>query len=702
MQNVIKREFLIKGLHCASCASEIEISVNKIYGIEKANVDFVGKRLMFEYMNSDDGERIINRAIEIIDQIEPGAEIIERNDSQNIEKEDKGEIKKQVLILSASLLLFSIPYIFKINDIWRLIIYSAAYVLAGKEVVFKAVKNLFFGRLFDENFLMTIATIGAFAIGESPEAAAVMIFFNIGELFQDVALNRSRKSIKTLMNIRPDYANIIIENQIRQVSPESISVGDIIVVKPGERAPLDGKVLKGETTLDTSALTGESIPKDVKPGDTILSGSINKSNLISVKVEKEYRESAVAKILDLVENAALKKAPTENFITKFARVYTPIVVFSALLITILPTAIYGTDTFEQWLYRALVFLVISCPCALVVSIPLSFFGGIGGASKKGILVKGGNYLEALNNIDTVVFDKTGTLTEGVFKVKEIQGVNGFTKEDVLKFAVIAESFSNHPIALSIKEAYEGKADMSVVIAHEEITGQGIKVKTSIGDILAGNSKLMENQNIEYEKIHTSGTIVYVAVNNIYAGYIMIADSIKIDAPNLIKDLKTMGNIKTVMLTGDNKIVAETISEQLGLDEVHYELLPQDKVQILEGIKKNKKGKGNIIFIGDGINDAPVLAMADIGIAMGGLGSDAAIEASDIVLMTDEPSKLTEAIKVAKFTRKVVWQNISFALGVKILVLIMGIFGLATMWEAVFADVGVALIAVLNATRVIKA
>ena len=702
MQNVIKKEFLIKGLHCASCAAEIERSISKIYGVENAKIDFIGKRLLLEYTDLTDEDKIISRAVETINKIEQGVEIIEKNNSQNIETEDKGEIKKQVLILSASLLLFLIPYAFKITDMWKLIFFSAAYVLTGKVVVFKAVKNLFSGRLFDENFLMTIATIGAFAIGEYPEAAAVMIFFNIGELFQDIALDRSRKSIKTLMNIRPDYANIIVENQIHQVSPESISVGDVIVIKPGERVPLDGKVLKGETTLDTSALTGESIPKDVKSGDAILSGSINKSNLISVKVDKEYKESTVAKILDLVENAALKKAPTENFITKFARVYTPIVVFSALLITILPTAIYGMGTFKQWLYRALVFLVISCPCALVVSIPLSFFGGIGGASKKGILVKGGNYLEALNNIDTAVFDKTGTLTEGVFKVKEIQGVNGFTKEDVLKFAVIAESFSNHPIALSIKEAYEEKVDMSVVIAHEEITGQGIKVETSVGDILAGNSKLMESQNIEYEGTDATETVVYVAINNIYAGYIMIADSIKQDALNLIKDIKAMGNIKTVMLTGDNKIVAETISKRLGLDEVYYELLPRDKVQILEGIKKNKKGKGNIIFIGDGINDAPVLAMADIGIAMGGLGSDAAIEASDIVLMTDEPSKLTEAIKVAKFTRKVVWQNIFFALGVKTLVLIMGVFGLATMWEAVFADVGVALIAVLNATRVIKA
>lgn len=701
MQNTVKKEFSIKGLHCANCAAEMEGSINKISGVKKANVDFIGKRLILEYPNSMDGNSITDQISKIIDGIEQGVKIIDKNDFQNIEPEEKNEIKGQMIVLAISLLLFALPYLLKLPHMWRIIVYSATYVLAGKDVVYRAIKNIFNGRIFDENFLMTIATVGAFAIGEYPEAAAVMIFFNIGELFQDIALHRSRKSIKALMNIRPDYANIIVENQIQQVSPESVSVGDIIIVKPGEKVPLDGTILKGETTLDTSALTGESVPKDVKEGDTVLSGTINKSKMISIKVEKEYSESTVTKILDLVENAALKKAPTENFITKFAKVYTPIVVFAALAIVIIPTAIYGAGTFGKWFYRALVFLVISCPCALVVSIPLSFFGGIGGASKKGILVKGGNYLEALNNIEAVVFDKTGTLTEGVFKVKEIHAENGFDKKELLQYAALAESFSDHPIALSIKEAYGKSADLSLVSAHEEITGQGIKVNTKIGDVLAGNSKLMDNEGIEYQKVDSVGTIVYIAINDIYAGYIMISDSIKPDAYDLIKGLKAKGISKTIMLTGDNKAVAEAISGELGLNEVYYELLPQDKVRILEKIKDEKKGKGNVIFIGDGINDAPVLAAADIGMAMGGLGSDAAIEASDIVLMTDEPSKLIEAINVAKFTRKIVWQNIIFALGVKAFVLILGVFGIATMWEAVFADVGVALIAVLNAARVIK-
>ncbi|NLN48976.1 MAG: cadmium-translocating P-type ATPase [Clostridiales bacterium] len=701
MKNIIRKEFAIKGLHCANCAAEMESGINKIIGVKKANIDFIGKRLVLEYPNSMDENNIINQTSKIMDNIESGVRIIEMNDYQNIESSEKNEIKIQVITLIVSLLLFAIPYIVMLPNIWRIIFYSGAYVLAGKEVVYRAVKNLFSGRVFDENFLMTIATIGAFAIGEYPEAAAVMIFFNIGELFQDIALDRSRKSIETLMNIRPDYANIMVESQIQQVSPESVSVGDIIIVKPGEKVPLDGTVLKGNTTIDTSALTGESVPKDVKEGDTVLSGTINKSRMISIRVDKEYSESTVTKILDLVENAALKKAPTENFITKFAKIYTPIVVFAALAIIIIPTGIYGVETFSKWFYRALVFLVISCPCALVVSIPLSFFGGIGGASKKGILVKGGNYLEALNNIEAVVFDKTGTLTEGVFKVKEVHAENNYKEEELLQFAALAESYSDHPIALSIKEAYGKSADLSLVSAHEELTGQGIKVNTEIGDVLAGNSKLMDNEGIEYKKVDSIGTIVYIAINDIYAGYIMISDSIKPDSYDLIKGLKTKNINKTIMLTGDNKVVAETISEELGLNKVYYELLPQDKVRILEKIKDEKKGKGNIVFIGDGINDAPVLAMADIGIAMGGLGSDAAIEASDIVLMTDEPSKLIEAIDVAKFTRKVVWQNIAFALGVKGLVLILGVFGFATMWEAVFADVGVALIAVLNATRVIK-
>lgn len=613
----------------------------------------------------------------------------------------KRKINIQTIRFIIALALFAVPYLFKLPDIWRIIAFSMAYILSGSEVIINAINNLIRGKLFDENFLMTIATVGAFAIGDYGEAAAVMLFFNIGEIFQHAAVDHSRKSIKALMDIRPDYANIIIDDNIEQVSPEKIAIGDIIIVKPGERVPLDGTVFEGETTMDTSALTGESMPRDVDIGDEVLSGFINKNKVILVKVDKVYSESTVSKILDLVEKAALKKAPTENFITKFAEVYTPVVVFAALAIAILPTLAFGINTFHRWLYRALIFLVISCPCALVVSIPLSFFGGIGGASKKGILVKGGNYLEALNHIDTVVFDKTGTLTEGVFKVNEINAVSDFKESEILKYAAIAEGYSNHPIALSIKEAYGDKIDLSLIKAHEEFTGEGIKVTTHEDSIIVGNDRLMEREGINYKKTKSIGTILYIAINNIYAGYITISDNVKRDTSHLVKDLKEIGIKKTIMLTGDNKKVAQSISEQLGLDEVYYELLPQDKVEILEKMKNEKKDKGNIIFVGDGINDAPVLAIADIGVAMGGLGSDAAIEASDIVLMTDEPSKLVEAFKIARFTRKIVWQNIGLALGVKTIVLVMGLFGLATMWSAVFADVGVALLAVLNAMRIIK-
>lgn len=701
MGEVMKREFIIKGLHCANCAAKMEVSINNILGVKKAYVDFVGKRLILEYKSPKDEDRIINETIKTMNNIEEGIEIIERKPTKQLEVEKDGEISSQLLRLIVSLILFAAGQLLSLTEIWRLVIFCAAYVLSGGEVVYKALRNLFRGSLFDENFLMTVATIGAFAIGEYPEAAAVMIFYNIGELFQDMAVNRSRKSIKALMNIRPDHANLVVGNTIQEVSPEEVSLGDIIMVKAGERVPLDGTVIKGETSMDTSALTGESMPRDIKVGDTVLSGFINKNKMISIRVDKEYYESTVAKILDLVENAALKKAPTENFITKFARIYTPVVVFTALAIVLIPTAIFGTDTFLQWLYRALIFLVVSCPCALVVSIPLSFFGGIGGASKRGILVKGGNYLEALNHIDTVVFDKTGTLTEGVFKVNEIIGRAGFEKEDVLKYASIAESYSDHPIAISIKEAYGETIDLSDVLSHEDIPGHGIKVKTTSGNIFVGNNKLMEREAIDYERVQSVGTIVHVAVDGIYAGHVVISDTPKIDAQNTVKNLKKEGVKNIVMLTGDGESAALAVSEQLGIDKTYYELLPQGKVEILEKIKMEKKSNGNVVFVGDGINDAPVLTMADIGVAMGGLGSDAAIEASDIVLMTDEPSKLIEGINIAKFTRKIVWQNIIFALSVKLIVLIMGAFGLATMWEAVFADVGVALLAVINAMRVTR-
>lgn len=704
MEEVLKREFIIKGLHCANCAAKIERGINNISGIDKASLDFVGKRLILEYKSSEDGERILNETIKTIDNIEDGVEIVEKQSAvkeEAEEQEGKNKIKLEIWKLAVALVVFAAAQLFKLPGTWNLVLFAAAYVLAGGEVVYSAFRNLFRGNVFDENFLMTIATIGAFAIGEYPEAAAVMVFFNIGEIFQDLAVDRSRRSIKALMNIRPDHANLISGHSVVEVSPEDVQIGDIILVKPGERVPLDGTVMRGETSVDTSALTGESAPRSVKAGDAVLSGSIVKNNMITLKVDKEYSQSTVAKILDLVENAALKKAPTENFITKFAKVYTPIVVFTALGIALIPSMIYGFDTFSQWLYRALIFLVVSCPCALVVSIPLSFFGGIGGASKRGILVKGGNYLEALNSVHTVVFDKTGTLTEGVFKVNEIVSRKDYLVDGVLEYAATAESFSDHPIALSIREAYGKSIDLSKVLHHEDITGKGIRVKTDAGEILVGNEKLMESEGISYEKVEASETIVYVAIEGNYAGYILISDKPKADAKETIRALKDAGIKKVVMLTGDNKATAMSVKQALGLDEAYYELLPHEKVEILEKIKNEKTEKGNVVFVGDGINDAPVLTMADIGVAMGGLGSDAAIEASDIVLMTDEPSKLVEGIKIAAFTRKIVLQNIVFALGIKLIVMAMGAFGIATMWEAVFADVGVALIAVLNAMRVIR-
>ena len=697
----MRKEFTLEGLDCANCALKIEDSLNDIKNIHRAYVNFVDKRLILEYTNTTKEAEIINEAKEIINNIEKGVRIIERGSNRDMGTSGRAEINIQIGKLIISLILFASAFIINFGDIWKLSIFSVAYILAGGEVIYKAARNLFKGRIFDENFLMTIATLGAFAIGDYPEAAAVMIFFNIGELFQSMAVDHSRRSIKSLMDIRPEYANIIVDNEIQVVPPEEVDIGTVIVIKPGERVPLDGTVVKGETIVDTSALTGESMPWDVKTDDKILSGFINKSKMIYMRVDKRYYESTVTKILDQVENAALKKAPTENFITKFAKVYTPAVVFIAVSMAIIPTMVYGYGTFNHWLYKALIFLVISCPCALVISIPLSFFGGIGNASKKGILVKGGNYLEALNNIGTVVFDKTGTLTEGTFKVSRIYSKNDFEKDEVLRYAALAESFSDHPIGLSIKNAYNKEIDLSTVLSHEEILGFGIKVRTTAGDILAGNNKLMEKEGIKFERAESIGTIVHVAIHGMYAGYILISDNLKQDSKDTIERLKKAGIEKVAMLTGDGKFVALSVSEQLGLDEVYYELLPEGKVEILEKLKKERKGKGNVIFLGDGINDAPVLAMADVGIAMGGLGSDAAIEASDIVLMTDEPSKLLEAIKVAKFTRKIVWQNIILALGVKFAVLILGFFGIATMWGAVFADVGVALIAVLNAIRAVR-
>ena len=589
-----------------------------------------------------------------------------------------------------------------IHSYYTIAIFVLGYLLLGSDVIIRAGRNLLKGRIFDENFLIAIATIGAFAIGEQAEAVAVMLFYQVGEFFQELAVGKSKKNIARLMDIRPDYANLRAEDgSTVTVAPDTVKIGDLIIVKPGERVPLDGIIVEGSSMLDTTALTGESVPRSVTVSDAILSGTVNQSGVLTIRVTETSGRSTVSKILDLVENASAKKAPTEKFITKFAGYYTPIVVGLALLLAVIPPLLLG-ESWSQWINRGLIFLVISCPCALVISIPLSFFGGISGASKKGILVKGGNYLEALNYLDTVVFDKTGTLTKGVFNVTEIHPADGIDKDKLIKTAATAESYSNHPIALSIMRKYGKEVDKSNLSDYTEIAGHGVSVVANGKGILAGNSKLMRDNGISFMETESLGTTVYVAEDSNYLGYIIISDEVKPDSKDTISTLKQMGVRKTVMLTGDNKKIAESLASELGIDEVYSELLPQEKVEKLEQLGNQKSAKGKLAFIGDGINDAPALALSDIGVAMGALGSDAAIEAADVVLMTDEPSKLPQAIKIAKFTKRIVWQNIIFALGIKTIFLSLGAIGIATMWEAVFADVGVSLIAIFNAMRVMRA
>lgn len=608
-------------------------------------------------------------------------------------------MKKTLIKIIIALTLFLIALVAKFNNpIINNIIYIISYLIVGLEVVKEAIEHIIKGKVFDENFLMAIATIGAFAIGEFPEAVAVMLFYQVGELFQSYAVNKSRKSISDLMNIRPDFANVERNSKIEKVNPKEVKIGEIIVVKPGEKIPLDGNIIEGKTTLDTKALTGEALPREVAEGKEVLSGCVNLSGLIKVKVSKEYGESTVSKILDLVENASNKKTKSENFITKFAKYYTPIVVIMAILIAIIPPILIKDANFTDWIYRALSFLVVSCPCALVISIPLSFFGGIGGAAKAGILIKGSNYLEALSKTETIVFDKTGTLTKGIFEVQEIKP-NGITKEELLKLVAYAENYSNHPISVSIKNAYKGEIGKNVDIEIEEIAGQGIYAKIEEKEVLVGNEKLMKKNNIDFIKCEKIGTILYIAINKKYSGYIVISDAVKEDAINTIKELKKGFIKETVMLTGDRKEVGESVAKELGINKVYTELLPDGKVEKIEELLKNKTGK--VAFVGDGINDAPVLALADIGIAMGGLGSDAAIEAADVVLMTDEPSKIVKAMQISKKTMKIVKQNIVFAISIKILVLILSAMGISTMWEAVFADVGVSVLAILNALRALR-
>jgi len=714
MSSEFRKELILEGLDCANCASKIEVKVNELDGVKLGSLNFVTKTLAIEIEDISKIESIVISIMDIVKKLEPHVIVKEKEKTKKHNdhhhhghSHDHGQShgsldnKNEIIRLVIGAVLFFIAITFKMSNTMEFIFYFISYLLVGGEVLLKAGRNILRGQVFDENFLMGIATIGAFAIGEYPEGVAVMLFYQIGEFFQDLAVNRSRKSIASLMDIRPDYANLKVGSEEKKVSPEEVNVGDYIIVKPGEKVPLDGIVIEGTSMVDTSALTGESVPREVESGNSVLGGFINKNGLLTVEVSKEFGESTVSKILELVENASSKKAPTENFITKFARYYTPIVVFAALGLAVIPPLVIEGATFSEWVYRALIFLVVSCPCALVISIPLGFFGGIGGASKNGILIKGGNYLEALNNVDTVVFDKTGTLTKGVFKVTQINTSKDITEEELLEYAAFAESYSNHPIAISILKAYKKEINKEEIENYEEISGHGIKVNVGEKTILVGNIKLMDINKIIYEPAEALGTIVYVAVNGDFKGSIIISDEIKKDSKGAIKELKSIGIKKIVMLTGDNKEVGIKVANELGIDEVYAELLPHEKVEKLEIFDKQKSSKGKMIFVGDGINDAPVLARADIGVAMGGLGSDAAIEAADVVLMTDEPMKLVSAIKIAKRTNRIVWQNIIFAFGVKAIVLILGAGGLATMWEAVFADVGVALIAVLNAMRILN-
>lgn len=603
------------------------------------------------------------------------------------------------LIFTISALLvnyFKIQYTFDIV----MVLYIIAYLIIGADVVFKAIKNIFRGEIFDENFLMVVATIGALAVKEFPEAIAVMFLYQIGEEFQDIAVGKSRNAIKELMQIKPESANVLRNGETVEVKPEEVEINEIIVIKPGEKVPLDGRVIKGTSMLDTKTITGESVPKKIVEQELIYSGSINLNSVLEVKVTKKFEDSTVAKILELVEEATSKKAKTEKFITKFAKYYTPIVCFLALGLATVPTLVFHQE-FIEWLYRALTFLVISCPCALVISVPLGFFGGIGGASKKGILIKGSNYLEALSHARYAVFDKTGTITKGVFEIQKINPVD-ISEEELIRVAAHGEKFSNHPVALSIKKRYKGKYDESKVEGLEEISGKGIKAKIFYKDTLIGNAKLLEENNIKFEKVDDPGTIIYVAINGIYNGYILIADKVKDDSKKAIEELKKAKIERTYILTGDERKIAEKIAKEVNVDICKSELLPDQKLENLEEILKERKGKEKVIFVGDGVNDSPCLARADIGIAMGGIGADAAIEAADVVIMTDELTKIAQAIKVSKKTMKIVKQNIVFALVVKVLVLILGALGIANMWLAVFADVGVSMLAILNSMKTLKA
>lgn len=694
MEKKEELQLTLEGLNCANCARKIEEKVGKMEGVKESNLNFTTTTLNVKLERKVKEEHAINEIKKIVEALEPHVKVEKKVSGKTNVQRAKFEVKPTLII---GTILYLIAVIGDFKGALALILFVASYLLIGGKVVLTAIKNIARGQLFDENFLMTVATIGAFSISEYQEAVAVMLFYEIGETIQGYAVNKSRSSISSLMDIRADYANIIIDGKEKKVSPETVKVEDIILVKPGEKIPLDGIVVEGESFVDTSALTGESVPRKIAVNDEILSGGINTNGVLKVKVTKKFGESTVSRILEMVENAANKKANTEKFITKFAKVYTPIVVALAILIAVVPSIFIKDALFSTWLYRALVFLVVSCPCALVVSVPLGFFAGIGGASKKGVLVKGSNYLELLKDLETVVFDKTGTLTEGVFTVTEIN-TNNIQKEKLIEIAAMAESFSNHPIAISIIKEYGKEIDKEVIKEYEEIAGHGIKAVINNEEVLIGNAKLMNQFNISYNEVDSIGTVVYCAINGEFKGSIVISDKIKENAAEALINLKAAGVKKTVMLTGDNKKTAEKVGEKVNIDEVHSELLPLGKVKEVEKLLKASNKNGRLAFVGDGVNDAPVLARADIGIAMGGIGSDAAIEAADVVLMKDDINALVDAINVSKKTNKILWQNIIFALGIKVIVMVLGTFGIANMWTAVFADVGVTIIAIINSTR----
>ncbi|MGN0171795.1 MAG: heavy metal translocating P-type ATPase [Acutalibacteraceae bacterium] len=706
----MKQTWILKGLDCPHCSSEIEREVAGLEGVLSSSVNLVKQTLTVE-ADGVEADALEKQVKTVVRKHEPDVAVLpfskEKADAfkgkEEADEHQKRSNRLRLMRLIVGAAVYAVGFGLTLADFrpeWlSLCVLILAYIILGADVVWRAVYNIFRGKLFDENFLMALSTVGAFVVGEYPEAVAVMLFYQVGEFFQDLAVKRSRRSISSLMDIRPDAAVVQRGGELMTVSPETVAIGEHIVVRAGERIPLDGIVREGSAMLDTRALTGESVPREIGVGDTVLSGCVNQSGLLHIEVTKAFGDSTASKIIDMVEHASSRKAPSENFITSFARVYTPVVVLAALLLSLVPPLFVGE--WAQWIRRGFVFLVISCPCALVISVPLTFFGGIGAASKRGVLVKGGNYLEALGNVQTVVFDKTGTLTKGVFEVGEIVPADGFTEEEVLRFAAQAESLSNHPIARSVMTAYGKTVDDSLLADYEEVAGNGVRVRFDGRLLLAGNEKLMTREAIAFVPHPGIGTKVYVAADGVYVGCLLIADEIKEDSRRAVDGLRALGVKKSVMLTGDTESIAAGVAKELGLDAYRAELLPDQKVGQVEALEREIGKKGKLMFVGDGINDAPVLARADIGVAMGGIGSDAAIEAADVVLMTDEPSKLIDAVAVARATARIVRQNIVFSLGVKGVFLVLGAFGIAGMWEAVFGDVGVMVLAVLNAMRILK-